>query len=87
MMMMILISVVFSLLLSNTFLNVLCPGCCLRFSQRRINPGLIVSYYITDPRCPKTAIILVTKMSRKICVDPSSSWVRNTMKLKDANSP
>ncbi|XP_030578331.1 C-C motif chemokine 13-like [Archocentrus centrarchus] len=61
-------------------------NCCFVFYPRRINKNLIRSYNLTDPRCPKAAVILALKNSRQICADPSLSWVKNIMKIVDKNS-
>ncbi|XP_028998909.1 C-C motif chemokine 3-like [Betta splendens] len=49
--------------------------CCFSYSPRRIKKDLIKSYYVTDERCTKPGIILVTENSRT-CVDPNQSWVK-----------
>ncbi|XP_039896764.1 uncharacterized protein LOC120739141 [Simochromis diagramma] len=58
--------------------------CCRSFSHIRIKQVDISSYYITDRRCPMTAVIFVTKKSREICVDPSSPSVRNYFIIPEA---
>ncbi|XP_076580908.1 C-C motif chemokine 36.1 [Chaetodon auriga] len=60
--------------------------CCFKLYPRRMNKNLIKSYYLTDDRCPKTAVILVTLKSRHICADPNLSWVDNIMKSVDDKS-
>ncbi|XP_044196963.1 C-C motif chemokine 3-like [Thunnus albacares] len=60
--------------------------CCFKFYPRRVNKNLIQSYYTTDYRCPRTGVILLTRKSRHICVDPNLSWVEKIMKsLDEAN--
>ncbi|XP_042257456.1 C-C motif chemokine 36.1 [Thunnus maccoyii] len=60
--------------------------CCFKFYPRRVNKNLIQSYYMTDYRCSRTGVILVTRKSRHICVDPNLSWVEKIMKsLDEAN--
>uniref|UniRef100_A0A3Q0S602 C-C motif chemokine n=1 Tax=Amphilophus citrinellus TaxID=61819 RepID=A0A3Q0S602_AMPCI len=61
-------------------------NCCFVFYPRRINKNLIRSYTVSDPRCAKAAVILVTKNSRQICADPSLSWVKNIIKTVDEYS-
>uniref|UniRef100_A0A3Q0SIU1 C-C motif chemokine n=1 Tax=Amphilophus citrinellus TaxID=61819 RepID=A0A3Q0SIU1_AMPCI len=61
-------------------------NCCFVFYPRRINKNLIRSYNLTDHRCAKAAVILVTKNSRQICADPSLSWVENIMKTVDESN-
>ncbi|XP_072232378.1 C-C motif chemokine 3-like [Leuresthes tenuis] len=61
--------------------------CCFKFYPRRIRKNFIKSYYMTDYRCPKTAVIFVTgDKGRHICVDPSLSWVESIMKSLDEKS-
>ncbi|XP_042368499.1 C-C motif chemokine 36.1 [Plectropomus leopardus] len=75
-------------LLSSVFCNnAIGPDdCCFTFYPRRLKKTLISSYYVTDHRCPKTGIILVTKKTRHICVDPSLSWVEGIMRSVDENT-
>nr|XP_046237583.1 C-C motif chemokine 36.1 [Scatophagus argus] len=60
--------------------------CCFTFYPRRLRKTLIRSYYMTDFRCPKTAVILVTQKSRHICADPNLSWVASIIQSLDENS-
>uniref|UniRef100_A0A3Q0SIS6 C-C motif chemokine n=1 Tax=Amphilophus citrinellus TaxID=61819 RepID=A0A3Q0SIS6_AMPCI len=60
--------------------------CCFEFYPRSINKKLIRSYTVSDRRCAKAAVILVTKRSHQICADPSLSWVKSIMKTLDKNS-
>ncbi|XP_067436958.1 uncharacterized protein [Thunnus thynnus] len=57
--------------------------CGFKFYPRIVNKNSIQSYYSTDYRCPRTAIILVTRKSCHICVDPNLSWVKKIMKSLD----
>ncbi|XP_030285755.1 C-C motif chemokine 36.1 [Sparus aurata] len=60
--------------------------CCFKFYPRRVNKKLIRSYYLTDDRCPKTGVILITQKSRHICADPTLSWVESIMRNLDETS-
>ncbi|XP_026147854.1 eotaxin-like [Mastacembelus armatus] len=60
--------------------------CCFEFYPRRIKKELLVSYEMTDHRCARRAALFVTKKSRRICMDPSLSWVQNIMKAMDEKS-
>ncbi|XP_078020562.1 C-C motif chemokine 3-like [Epinephelus lanceolatus] len=57
--------------------------CCLSFYPRRLNKNHISSYILTDFRCSKAAVILISKKGRRICVDPNVSWVKSIMKSVD----
>ncbi|XP_041820540.1 C-C motif chemokine 4 homolog [Chelmon rostratus] len=61
-------------------------NCCFRFYPRRMKKSFIKSYYMTDDRCPKTGVILVSRKSHPICADPNLSWVENIMKSLDMES-
>ncbi|XP_054863764.1 C-C motif chemokine 3-like [Amphiprion ocellaris] len=61
-------------------------NCCFSFYPRRIKKDLVVRYYMTDNRCTKSGVVFVTQKSRKICADPSLSWVEGIMKNIDENS-
>nr|XP_019955653.1 PREDICTED: C-C motif chemokine 3-like [Paralichthys olivaceus] len=64
--------------------NALGPDdCCFNFYSRRVKKTLIKSYYMTDSRCSKMGVILVTQKSRHICVDPDVQWVQGIMKFLD----
>ncbi|XP_071333646.1 C-C motif chemokine 36.1 [Trachinotus anak] len=60
--------------------------CCFTYYPRRVKKTLVSSYYMTDHRCPRSAVILVTNKSRNICVDPNLSWVQGIMKFVDEKS-
>ncbi|XP_059211204.1 C-C motif chemokine 18-like [Centropristis striata] len=57
--------------------------CCFAFYPRRLNKNLVRSYEMTDYRCTKSGIILLTNKNRTICVDPNLNWVMNIMKSVD----
>uniref|UniRef100_A0A3B5QI13 Chemokine interleukin-8-like domain-containing protein n=1 Tax=Xiphophorus maculatus TaxID=8083 RepID=A0A3B5QI13_XIPMA len=67
----------------------LCNGsyqCCYKFFRLPMNKNIISSYSMTDPRCTKTAVILITHRKRNICADPSQPWVKNVMNFLDRKS-
>ncbi|KAM6250918.1 uncharacterized protein M6G45_009153 [Spheniscus humboldti] len=43
----------------------------------------IRSYYRTEPRCTKQAIIFITLNSLEICADPEAEWVKKIVKKLD----
>ncbi|KAK5848638.1 hypothetical protein PBY51_006235 [Eleginops maclovinus] len=57
--------------------------CCFELYPRNVHKKYIRSYYLTDYRCSKTAVILITQKSRNICVDPKLPWVMKVMKSLD----
>ncbi|XP_026208930.1 C-C motif chemokine 3-like [Anabas testudineus] len=57
--------------------------CCFEYYPKRLKLNRISSYYKTDNRCAKPAVILVTKRSQRICVDPKASWVQKMMTAVD----
>ncbi|XP_008284003.1 uncharacterized protein LOC103360120 [Stegastes partitus] len=58
-------------------------NCCFTYYQRKLNKKVIDSYEVTDHRCAKPGVILTVAKSRRICVDPSLSWVEDIMKDLD----
>ncbi|XP_078020256.1 C-C motif chemokine 3-like [Epinephelus lanceolatus] len=56
---------------------------CFSFHPRSLNKNHISSYVMTDFRCSKAAVILISKKGRRICVDPNVSWVKSIMKSVD----
>ncbi|XP_039896767.1 eotaxin-like [Simochromis diagramma] len=61
-------------------------NCCFKLYPGRIQANLIKSYRLTDRRCPKSAIIFITKTSCSVCVDASASWNQRIMKRLDQSS-
>ncbi|XP_040925824.1 C-C motif chemokine 3-like [Betta splendens] len=57
--------------------------CCWSYHPWRIKKDLIQSYILTNEKCLKPGVILVTVKSRHICVDPNLSWVEDIMELLD----
>ncbi|XP_050931657.1 uncharacterized protein LOC108882053 [Lates calcarifer] len=57
--------------------------CCFSFYPRRVKKDLVKGYYMSDHRCPRTGVVLMTQKGRNICVDPNLSWVQNIMKYVD----
>uniref|UniRef100_A0A3Q1GXS6 C-C motif chemokine n=1 Tax=Acanthochromis polyacanthus TaxID=80966 RepID=A0A3Q1GXS6_9TELE len=58
-------------------------SCCFSYHLRRIKKDLVSSYFVTDNRCTKPGVVLVTQNSYRICVDPNLSWVQGIMKYVD----
>ncbi|XP_035192918.1 fractalkine [Oxyura jamaicensis] len=53
-----------------------CSKVCNRFTSI-IPEKRIKSYYKTDPRCAKQAIIFITRASLEMCADPDAKWVKD----------
>ncbi|CAM4688993.1 unnamed protein product [Leuciscus chuanchicus] len=60
--------------------------CCFSFSNVRIPVKQVESYYITNPECYMSGIIIVTKYQREICADPMEKWVHRLRNLMDART-
>ncbi|CAN9509694.1 unnamed protein product [Ophioblennius macclurei] len=82
--------VLLCLVAAAVFTTVLCqergPSCCLSYYPRRISKKYIESYFVTDSRCPKPGIILITKKQKEICVDPNETWLQNLTTALDKES-
>ncbi|MED6247781.1 hypothetical protein ATANTOWER_016677 [Ataeniobius toweri] len=61
-------------------------GCCFKFFQKPVNKMLITSLYMTAPHCPLRAAIIITKKSRRICVDPKQPWVKQSIRFLEYRS-
>uniref|UniRef100_A0A669D8L6 C-C motif chemokine n=1 Tax=Oreochromis niloticus TaxID=8128 RepID=A0A669D8L6_ORENI len=61
-------------------------NCCFKLYPGRIQANFIKSYQLTDDRCPKSAVIFITKKSRSVCVDLSASWTQSIMKSLDQST-
>ncbi|XP_043953978.1 eotaxin-like [Gambusia affinis] len=60
--------------------------CCFKFFRFPVDQNRISSYFMTDSRCSLTAVVLIGKRGRNICVDPSQPWVKNITDYLDRNS-
>uniref|UniRef100_A0A3Q2GJV7 C-C motif chemokine n=1 Tax=Cyprinodon variegatus TaxID=28743 RepID=A0A3Q2GJV7_CYPVA len=56
--------------------------CCYGYFPNPIRRSLISSYYETDSRCPKKAVVLITKKYRHICVEPGKDWVEKIINIQ-----
>ncbi|NXN39156.1 CCL4 protein, partial [Rhinoptilus africanus] len=54
--------------------------CCFGYTHRPMPRRIITSTYTTSSRCPRPAVILVTKKGRKVCTDPQEPWVKEHLK-------
>ncbi|XP_075999847.1 C-C motif chemokine 36.1 [Genypterus blacodes] len=60
--------------------------CCFTVFPRRVNKNLVKSYYLTDHRCHRSAVILVTNKGAHLCVDPNLAWVEGVMRVVDGRN-
>ncbi|XP_034471186.1 eotaxin-like [Hippoglossus hippoglossus] len=60
--------------------------CCFGFYRGELAKARISSYQDTDSRCPRKAVLFMTKKSLKICVDPKLPWVQSIMQQLDEES-
>ncbi|CAN9509693.1 unnamed protein product [Ophioblennius macclurei] len=85
--------VLLCLVAAAVFTTVLCHGsepgpknCCFDYYPKKISKKYIRTYFVTDSRCSKPGIILITKKQKKICVDPKDPWFPNLTTALDKES-
>ncbi|XP_058029170.1 C-C motif chemokine 3-like [Ahaetulla prasina] len=54
--------------------------CCFDFTKRSIPLSLLKSFYYTNSKCSKPAVVFITKRNKTICADPSEQWVQNRIR-------
>uniref|UniRef100_A0A3B3BBN6 C-C motif chemokine n=1 Tax=Oryzias melastigma TaxID=30732 RepID=A0A3B3BBN6_ORYME len=54
-------------------------SCCFKFFPRRLGVSKILSFSLTDDRCPKPGVVLVTKRNINVCVDRNETWVQDLL--------
>ncbi|XP_035273434.1 C-C motif chemokine 17-like [Anguilla anguilla] len=60
--------------------------CCTRYERKRIPLPMVVSWHETSSSCAKAAVVFVTELGRRLCLNPSEGWVRSHMTQVDSGS-
>ncbi|KAG7468486.1 hypothetical protein MATL_G00143250 [Megalops atlanticus] len=60
--------------------------CCVKYDNKRIPLAKVVSYYRTSSTCAKPAVVFVTEAGKKVCMDPTASWVNSHASKVDKRS-
>ncbi|XP_007517053.1 C-C motif chemokine 3-like [Erinaceus europaeus] len=59
--------------------------CCFSYVFRQMPLKIVVDYFETNSQCSKPGVIFHTKKGRKVCANPTESWVQQytaTLKQK-----
>ncbi|XP_069470872.1 C-C motif chemokine 5-like [Ambystoma mexicanum] len=59
--------------------------CCFFHAKRQIPLRHVREYYYTSSRCPKPAVVFITRKNRQICTDPESDWVKDYVNNLEMN--
>ncbi|XP_035273432.1 uncharacterized protein LOC118227291 isoform X1 [Anguilla anguilla] len=60
--------------------------CCTSYETKNIPVAMVVSWHKTSSSCAKAAYVFVTKLGKRICVDPTDGWVRSHAAQVDSRS-
>uniref|UniRef100_A0A3B3TQF1 Chemokine interleukin-8-like domain-containing protein n=1 Tax=Poecilia latipinna TaxID=48699 RepID=A0A3B3TQF1_9TELE len=50
--------------------------CCFQVCKNPVDIREIASFHMTDPLCPTSAAVLITKTAKHLCADPEEQWVK-----------
>ncbi|KAM6315629.1 CCL4 protein, partial [Podargus strigoides] len=53
------------------------PICCFSYTPHKLPQKLILRYYSTSTSCILPAIVFITKKGRRVCANPSDTWVQS----------
>uniref|UniRef100_A0A8I5N2S6 C-C motif chemokine n=1 Tax=Papio anubis TaxID=9555 RepID=A0A8I5N2S6_PAPAN len=51
-------------------------SCCFPYTMRKLPRNFVVDYYETSSLCSQPAVVFQTKRGKRVCADPSETWVQ-----------
>ncbi|XP_027895167.1 uncharacterized protein LOC114158049 [Xiphophorus couchianus] len=61
--------------------------CCFQICKTPIDGREIASFHVTDPLCPTSAAVLITKTAEHLCADPKEQWVKMIINFLEKKAP
>uniref|UniRef100_A0A671E4D3 C-C motif chemokine n=1 Tax=Rhinolophus ferrumequinum TaxID=59479 RepID=A0A671E4D3_RHIFE len=62
------------------------PRCCYSYISRTIPLRVVTGYERTGSHCSLQGVMFLTKSGRKLCANPSNSWVQRHIRHLDQKS-
>ncbi|XP_014865489.1 PREDICTED: uncharacterized protein LOC106931720 isoform X2 [Poecilia mexicana] len=61
--------------------------CCFQVCKNPVDIREIASFHMTDPLCPTSAAVLITKTAKHLCADPEEQWVKTIINFLEKKAP
>uniref|UniRef100_A0A3P9QDN8 Chemokine interleukin-8-like domain-containing protein n=1 Tax=Poecilia reticulata TaxID=8081 RepID=A0A3P9QDN8_POERE len=61
--------------------------CCFQVCKNPVDIRETASFHMTDPLCPTSAAVLITKTAKHLCADPKEQWVKTIINFLETKAP